>query len=205
MAALRERADYRFLAKPPERPRIRVDVEGAPWRGAAQAPVTLVHFAHFSSRLCAESAQKIRLIMKEFPGRIKWVHRNFLDIQDPDALLAAEMGEAALRQGRFWEYHDAIFARMGITPAKAIRQAAREADIDEAQFDGVQKRGTLLLRVKDDIGYGVRIGVQAAPVIFVNGIYFSGTFPGEGLRALVQKEMNRVSKDEEAKERGDIR
>ncbi|HEX7539725.1 MAG TPA: thioredoxin domain-containing protein, partial [Syntrophales bacterium] len=109
LAALREKADYRFLAKSPERPRIRVDTEGAPWRGEAQALVTLVHFAHFSSRLCAESAQKIRRIMEEFPGRIRWVHRNFLSIQDPDALLAAEMGEAAIRQGRFWEYHDAIF------------------------------------------------------------------------------------------------
>lgn len=205
LASLREKADYRFLAKSPEQPRIRVDIEGAPWRGAARAPVTLVHFAHFSSRLCAESAQKIRRIMEEFPGRIRWVHRNFLDIQDPDALLAAEMGEAALRQGRFWEYHDAVFARMGSAPAKAIRQAAREADLDESRFDGEHKRGTLLPRVKDDIGYGVRIGVQAAPVIFVNGIYFSGTFPFEELRALVQKEMNRVNKDEEAKERRDIR
>ena len=197
LAALRERSDYRFLAKSPERPRIRVDTEGAPWRGEAQAPVTLVHFAHFSSRLCAESAQKIRRIMEEFPGRIRWVHRNFLGIQDPDALLAAEMGESALGQGRFWEYHDAIFARMGRTPAEAIRQAAREAGLDVKRFNEEQKKGTLLLRVKDDIGYGVRIGVQAAPVIFVNGIYFSGTFPFEELRTLVQSELKRVQKNEE--------
>ncbi len=205
MAALRERADYRFLAKPPERPRIRVDVEGAPWRGAAQAPVTLVHFAHFSSQPCAESARKIRQIMEEFPGRIRWVHRNFLGIQDPDALLAAEMGECALGQGRFWEYHDAIFSRMGRTPAEAIRQAAREAGLDMKRFDGEQKKGSLLLKVRDDIGYGVRIGVQAAPVIFVNGIYFSGTFPFEQLRALVQKEMERAQREREAITRGELR
>ncbi|MCK7511643.1 MAG: hypothetical protein MZV70_51415 [Desulfobacterales bacterium] len=58
LASLREKADYRFLAQQPERPRIRVDIEGAPWRGEARARVQLVHFAHFSSRLCAKAHRR---------------------------------------------------------------------------------------------------------------------------------------------------
>ena len=48
--------------------------------------------------------------------------------------------------------------------------------IDRKRVEAERKEVTYLLRVREDIGYGVRIGVQAAPVIFVNGIYFSGTF-----------------------------
>lgn len=199
VASLREKSNYRFLAAPPERPRVRVGTEGAPWRGAAGAPVTLVHFANFSSKPCAESALKIRRIMEEFPGRIRWAHRNFLGIRDPDALAAAETGEAAFRQGRFWEYHDAIFARGGAVTADAVRRAAREAGLDARHVDSEQKKGTLLLRVKEDIDCGVRLGVQAAPVIFVNGIYFGGTFPLEDLRALVHRELERVHKKEASK------
>ena len=197
LASLREKADYRFLARQPERPRIRVDTEGAPWRGEAQAPVTLVHFAHFSSRLCAESAQKIRHIMEEFPGRIRWVHRNFLSIQDPDALYAVETGRAAFEQGKFWEYHDRLMGLKGRVSREAINGAADAIRIDRKRFEEGQKGGTYLLQVKEDIGHGVRIGVQAAPVIFVNGIYFSGTFPFEELRALVQSELERVRKNKE--------
>lgn len=199
VASLRETSDYRFLAAPPERPRVRVDIEGAPWRGAGQAAVTLVHFAHFSSKPCAESAGKIRRILEEFPGKIRWVHRYFLSVQDPEALLAAEIGEAAFRQGRFWEYHDAIFSRGGRTPEESIRRAAREAGLDTGRCAEEQRKGTLLLRVRDDIGTGVRLGVQAAPVIFVNGIYFGGTFPLEDLRALVRGELERVQKKEEGR------
>jgi protein-disulfide isomerase len=177
-----------------------VETEGAPWRGAADAPVTLVHFAHFSSKACAESALKIHRIMEEFPGRIRWVHRNFLSVQNPEALLAAETAEAAFRQGRFWEYHDAIYALEGAVTADAVRQAAREAGLDEKRVDHEQKKGALLLRVRDDIGTGVRLGVQAAPVIFVNGIYFGGTFPLEDLKTLVRKELERVQKKEEVKQ-----
>lgn len=194
MAGLRETSDYRFLAAPPERPRVRVDTEGAPWRGTAEAPVTLVHFTHYSSKACAESAVKIRRLLEEFPGKIRWVHRNFIGIQDPVALAAAETGEAAFRQGIFWEYHDAIFTRGGSVTAEAVRQAAREAGLDPDRAEAERKQGALLLRVREDIGTGVRLGVQAAPVIFVNGIYFGGTFPLEDLRALVRRELEGVRK-----------
>jgi len=60
-----------------------------------------------------------------------------------------------------------------------------------------RSRGILLLRVREDIGHGIRIGVQAAPVIFVNGIYASGTFPYEELRALVLREIGGTRKESE--------
>ena len=37
---------------------------------------------------------------------------------------------------------------------------------------------------------GARIGVTGVPVVFVNGIYFSGTLPYEELKALVQRELD---------------
>ncbi|MCK7511644.1 MAG: DsbA family protein [Desulfobacterales bacterium] len=104
------------------------------------------------------------------------MHRNFLSIQDPDALLAAEMGRAAFEQGKFWEYHDRLMGLKGGYPREAISGSADALKIDRKRFEAGQKGGTYLLQVKEDIGHGVRIGVQAAPAIFVNGIYFSGTF-----------------------------
>ena len=199
LASLRKTSDYRFLAAPPERPRVRVEIEGAPQRGPADAPVTLVHFARFSSKPSAESAEKIHRLREEFPGKIRWVHRNFIGTQDPVALAAAETGEAAFRQGKFWQYHDAIFARGGRVTAEAVRQAAREAGLDPDRDEAGQKQGALLRRVREDIGIGVRLGVQAAPVVFVNGIYFGGTFPLEDLRALVRRELEGVRKKEALK------
>jgi protein-disulfide isomerase len=115
------------------------------------------------------------------------------------------MGRAAFEQGKFWEYHDRLMGLKGRVSREAINGSADAIRIDTKRFEQGQKGGTYLLQVREDIGHGVRIGVQAAPVIFVNGIYFSGTFPFEELRALVQKEMERVKKDGETKERGDIR
>jgi protein-disulfide isomerase len=191
IASLREKADFQFHLKPPDRPRVKVKIEGEPWRGDPDAPVTLVHFADFTSRVCADSVEKIKKAMEAFPGKVKWVHRNFFSIHDSKALLAAELGEAAWEQGGFWDFHDRLFARRGVVDQPTLTQLGSEAGLDRKKFMEGQKKGSYLLRVKEDIGYGVRLGIQGAPVIFVNGLYFSGTFPYEDLRALVQKELER--------------
>jgi protein-disulfide isomerase len=190
MASLREKSDYRFLAAAPARPRIKVDTAGSPSRGTEKASVVLVHFAHFSSSLCSDSADKIREVMAAFPGRIRWVHRDFFGIQDPDALYAAEMGRAAFEEGKFWEYHDRMMVLKGKVTQQTVDEAAKDLKLDRKRIGSGQKEGKYLLQVKEDIGYGVRIGIQAAPVIFVNGIYFSGTFPYEELKRLVERELN---------------
>lgn len=200
VASLRQKADFQFLLKAPERPRIKVKIEGKPWRGSSEAPVTLVHFADLTSRLCAESAEKIKKVIVDFPGKIKWVHRNYFSIQDEKALMAAEFGEAAYEQGIFWNFHDLMFARKGDWKIEGIKKVASEIGLNKKQFDEGQKKGKYLLKVKEDIGYAARIGVEGAPVIFVNGLYFSGTFPYEELKTLVQKELENRAKPPVLKE-----
>ena len=191
LAMLRRKADVRFVLEPPQRPRIKIDIQGQPWRGSADGPVTLVHFAGFTSELCAESAQRIRKLMAEFPGKIRWVHRNYFSIHDERALSAAEMGESAHDQGEFWDFHDLIFAKLGEFDLEALTNIASEIGLDGERLAKGRKTGRYLLEVKDDIGYAARIGVTGVPVIFVNGRYFSGTFPYEELNALVREELGR--------------
>jgi hypothetical protein len=192
LASLRAKADFEFLLRLPEHPRMRIEIAGEPWRGTADAPVTLVHFASFTCRFCREGVEKIRRVMEDFPRKVKWVHRNFFNIHDEAALLAAEIGEALHERGSFWDFHDRLFSVQGALTAEQIRQAAREAGLNQKEFDEGRKKGQYLIRVKDDIGAGVRMGVEAVPVIFVNGLYFSGTFPYADLKTLVQKELKRA-------------
>ena len=194
VASLREKADYKFLLKPPERPRTKIVIDGEPSRGNADAPVTLVHFADLTSKLSAESVEKIRKLLSEFPDKIKWAHRNYFRIQDEKALLAAELGEAAFEQGIFWNFHDLMFSRKGNMKIENIKKMADEIGLDKKRFDDGQKEGKYLIKVKDDLGYAARTGVENPAVIFVNGFYFNGTFPYEDLKKLAQRELELKAK-----------
>ena len=205
LASLREKADYRFLAQQPERPRIRVDTEGAPWRGEAQAPVTLVHFAHFSSRLCAEKRAEDPAHHGGVPRGGSAGCTGTSSASRTPMPSTRSSGAGGLRAGKVLGVsqpaHGAEGA--GITGSnqrvgrcdqdrhEEIRAGAEGGDVSSAGQGRHRPRGA-----------DRRTG---HPAIFVNGIYFSGTFAFEELRALVQKEMERVKRDDEAKERGDIR
>ena len=193
LASLREKAGYRFLLEPPPRPRTKIAIDGEPWRGNQNAPVTLVHFASFTDKLSAASVEMIQRLMHTYPHRIKWVHRNFFLINDEKVLSAALMGEAAHNQGKFWDFHDRMFTLKGHFEPDVVTRIAGEIGLSRPYYENGEKEGRFLLKVKDDIRTAARIGVTTVPVIFVNGLYFSPTFPFEQLQALVSKELDRLA------------
>lgn len=194
MASLREKADFKFLLKPPERPRMKLMIEGEPWQGYLDAPITLVHFGDLTSKASAESVEKMRKLLSDFPDKIKWVHRNYFRIHDEKALLAAEIGEAAHEQGLFWVFHALIFSRKGDLRSDHIKKMAEEIGLNKKRFEEGQKEGKYLLKVKEDLAYAAMIGVESPGVLFINGLYFSGTFPYKDLMTLVERELEQKAK-----------
>ena len=65
----------------------------------------------------------------------------------------------------------------------------KQIGLDSSEFEKSAKEGHHLLEVKADLNDARRIGVTSVPVMFVNGIYFSSTFPYEQLREMIQKEL----------------
>jgi len=194
LTSLQEKAEYRLLIEMPERPRMKIEIEGEPWRGNPDAPVTLVHFASFTCRICYQSTQMIERAMEEYPGKIRWVHRNFFNTFDEKALLAAQVGEYAKEKGKFWEFHDMLLLANGDFESDEIFQIAKSLNLDRQTYDAAEKEGRYLLAVKDDIRDASRLGITATPVIFVNGRYFHGTFPYEQLETLIKEEIVRAQK-----------
>lgn len=188
---LREEADYAWLLPAPEAPRVRLGIGEAPTRGPADAPVTVVHFASFGARTSARSARKLARLREEFPGRIRFAHRNFLRPRDEGGLRAAQLGVLAEGRGTFWTFHDALFAHDEPLDPGALEAAARAAGLSE---DALAKAdaGALLRRVKADQDAGNRVGVPREPTLFVNGRYLSGLAPYKELRDAVRAELART-------------
>ena len=75
---------------------------------------------------------------------------------------------AANEQGKFWEYHDKLFAEQKIAPASFDRIATElELDLDKFKADMQSRR--LQGIVADDTADAGRIGVTGTPTVFING------------------------------------
>jgi hypothetical protein len=188
LAELRERARFEWLLAKPVAPRTRIEAPEAPARGPRDAPVTIVHLASFGSAASARSARALARLSEELPQQVRWLHVNLPGENDDAGRRAAELGFAAQRAGRFWELHDALFAREGRLDPAALGAALREAGLP---VDLLQQsdRVDLARRVEADAALGRRTGALREPTLFVNGRYWSAPGSYADLRRLVEDEL----------------
>jgi hypothetical protein len=186
-----KQADFKFLLTLPRPPRLEIETAGEPWRGNPAAAVTVVHFAAFNCQPCSQSVRMIETLLRDFPDQIRWVHRNYFSVGDEVALAAARLGEVAHEKGRFWQFHDKVFNTQKRLDQAGLQTIARNLDLEGTTPPDRGFEDRVLLKVKTDVNDAQQSGVTSAPVMFVNGRYFSPTFPYARLRALVTEELSR--------------
>jgi len=151
----------------------------APRFGRADAPTRLVVFSDFECSACRAFAPNLVKLLRAWGGAVSAEFRHFpgstacnrmmkRDLH-PHACGAALAAEAARRQGKFAEYHDALFAATGPLDDATLRRLAEESGLDVARFDGDRGGSEAAQRVAGDIDLGIRLGVDETPVVFVNG------------------------------------
>lgn len=188
MEELRGAAAVTVLLEPPERPRVALDLGDAPARGPADAPVTLVHFASFTSPQCAESAHAIQQVVAHFPNQVRWVHVNFFQRRSETDLRAVQAAALAQDADRFWAFHDAVYAGELDPEGRCIAAALEGLGLAFPEV-GAATEQDLIRRAKRDIERARSAGVTGAPTIFVNGRYFNPGYGVERLQALVAEEL----------------
>jgi protein-disulfide isomerase len=138
--------------------------------GPQSAPVTVVEYGDFECPRCKQATGAVKLLLAHFERRIRFVFRHFpLEEIHPHALHAAEVGECAGGQGKFWQMHDLLFEQQRHLELSQLYGYARTLELDMARFTAEMDRETYLQRVRDDQRSGSQSGVRATPTFFVNG------------------------------------
>jgi protein-disulfide isomerase len=139
-----------------------------PGFGAADARVVVVQFSDFQCPFCAEAAETARRLKADYATRIRFVFRQFPLAFHPDARGAARASLAAHDQGKFWEYHDLLFAHQDKLGREGLIEHARRAGLDVAAFSSALDGGSTAERVDEDLKLGQTVHVQGTPTMFIN-------------------------------------
>jgi len=98
---------------------------------------------------------------------------------------------AANNQGKFWEYHDKLFANQPKIQRQYLLQYARELNLDmkrfEADLDGARGKSA----IDADLAEAKTLGVSGTPAFFVNGHFLSGAKPYEEFAKVIDAELSR--------------
>ncbi len=142
-----------------------------PYRGPADAPVTIVEFTDYQCPFCARHFQQTYpLLLQNYGDRIKYIVRNFPIVQSHrHAMEAAEAAECAFDQGKFWEYHDRLFEGNSALDHENLKRYAEDVGLDTLRFSECLDSGRKSPIVARDLEDGSRNGVRGTPTFFING------------------------------------
>src|SRR3989441_1662411 len=165
-------------------------VEGAPFLGPAAAPVTIVEFSDFQCPFCKQVVPTLTQVLSRYREKVKLVFRDFpIDSLHPQARKAAEAARCAQDQGKFWDYHDALFANTPKLSPEQLKTYAQQVGLDLPSFERCLASGTHAAAVQKSLDEGIRLGVTGTPAFFINGELLSGAQPVENFARVIEREL----------------
>jgi len=157
-------------------------------QGLANVAVTLVEYGDYECPYCGAAYPIIKEVQSRMGERLRFVFRNFpITTSHPHAEQAAEAGEAAAVQGRFWQMHDLLYENQWRLRDQDLRAYAEKLGLDVEPFDKELAEHVHAARVHEDFMSGVRSGVNGTPTFYINGTRHDDSYEIETLLAALQR------------------
>ena len=160
-------------------------------RGDASAPVTIEEWADFQCPACGQFARLTEpQLFQSYvnTGRVRYVFHQFAFL-GPESTWAAQASECAADQGKFWEYHEKLYAsQAGENKGAFSKDNLKKFGADlglGAQFAQCIDSGRHNDEVATSVQTGQQLGVNSTPTLFINGKKYTGAYPYDQLKAII--------------------
>ena len=146
-----------------------ISIDGLPFKGPADAPVTIAVFDDYQWPYCARLEPLFQQVLDKYPNNVKLVVKNFPLSSHKFAYKAASAALAANVQGKFWEFHSALLKNYNAINDAKIQDIAKELGLDMEKFNKDMQSPAIKSLIERDITNGRKAGVLGTPTVFING------------------------------------
>lgn len=147
-------------------------------KGAENAEVTIVEFSDLQCPACRSAQPLLNQVMTQYGDKVRIVYRHFpLVTIHRYAQVAGEASEVAGNAGKFWEFHDVLFANqdewsnLGSQDEVVAKfgEYFDQLEIDKTDLAQKIESSDIEQRVNQDSALAQSIGVNSTPTFYVNG------------------------------------
>lgn len=184
---------------PPDEPRIKVEVGDAPRRpSTGTASVTVVEFGDYQSPYDRVVQKTLLRLREEYGDKVSFVFKDFPLAYHPYAAYAAEAASCAGEQGKFWEFHDALYGPPDPSP-EAIDGLAKALHLDVARLQHCAAGSKFAKHIEADVNQAIELRVRGTPCFNINGIVVDGAHSLEDFEQIINRELAAKEADGRAK------
>jgi protein-disulfide isomerase len=190
MARLRKDSGAKILLEPPH-VAVNLGASSHPTLGPKNAPVTVVEFADFQCPFCKRSEDAVKAIREKYGDRVQLVFMDFPLTFHPHAMPAANAARCAEAQGKFWQYHDALFADQAKLEPNDLKATAKTLGLDTGKFNACFEKNQYDQAIQKDLEEGHRLNVTGTPTFFIDGRELVGAQPTDSFVSIIDQELAR--------------
>jgi len=189
IVSLRRKAGIHITLPALKPPIVPVSPDDDPRLGPDDAPVTIIEFSDFQCPFCQKSVAVLQELRRMYGDKIRLIYRDFPGQNHPQAVPAAEASECAHEQGKFWQYHDLLFARQAPGKPWSFPALAAELGLDVDAFSSCLASGRFRAEINKDLHDGLRVGITSTPTFFINGRPLIGFQPITAFQQLIDQAL----------------
>ncbi|MCF2151112.1 thioredoxin domain-containing protein [Desmonostoc muscorum LEGE 12446] len=139
----------------------------SPTTGSTNSKTLLLEFSDFECPYCAEAHKTLKQLLAKYPDKLKVVYKNLpLTSIHSQALPAAAAAWAAYQQGKFWEYHDALFTNQKKLGEALYLDIGKNLNLDLAKFKRDQNLAAPA--ITKDVQLAQKLAVAGTPFFVIS-------------------------------------
>lgn len=176
----------------------RVKLDGRPFKGSADAKVTIVEYSDFQCPFCVRGYHTIEdQVLKEYGNKVRFFYKHYPLGFHKWAEPAGVAVECAADQSHdaYWQLYSFYFENQKQINPQNLREKTVEAltgaKIDMARWQKCFDDQETLERVRDDMEEGQSVGVTGTPGFLINGQLLSGAQPFQRFKQIIDAELAR--------------
>jgi protein-disulfide isomerase len=173
-----------------------LDQGNSPFKGAANAPVTIFQFSEFQCPFCSRVEPTLEALMNDpaYAGKIKIVFKHFPLGFHPFAQKAAEAALFAHDNGKFWELHKIMFENQKALDIDSILSYAKQVGLDADALKAALDSNKYADAVAADVKAGSSAGISGTPSFVINGKLFVGAQPIDNFKKEIDAALANAGK-----------
>lgn len=146
----------------------------SPMLGSKDAPITMIEFGDYQCFYCHKFFNNTESqIVQNYidTGKVKMIFKDFTIIGQ-DSVTAANAAHCAQEQGKFWEYHDALYnnwsgENTGWASTTNLVQYAKQVDLNQDQFNQCVTQAKYMQVVQGSVSDANTLGLTGTPDFFI--------------------------------------
>lgn len=154
-----------------------------PMVGDKDGDITLVEFFDYNCGYCRKALEEIQVVLKD-DKNLKVV---FIDmpILGPASFEAAKWSLAAHRQGKYFEYHQALMEHSGQKDEGTLESLAKDAGLNLKKLRKDKDDPEIEIQLNAQVQEAKELGIRGTPGFVLNGELFPGFLPADQIKEIV--------------------